>query len=196
MKRWWIWVLVGAVAVVTGALGVMTANQRHADSPERSLEALASATAAKDWAAVETYIDVRAVATALAASKIEAATSAITDGSAATGASPHDDPRGDTASGEQALGSMGEAYVENYYADIQRSVLAGVPEGATGVQGVLVAGRATDIDSAGDDEARVTIEVPAEGGGTLAIIATMVRVDEHWRIIELETTEDATTQAE
>mgnify|MGYP001054902234 FL=1 len=197
MKRWWIWALTAAGVVAMIVLGASVLSQRHADSPERSLEALASATAARDWHAVETYIDVRAVATAVATANINAAMGIATDGDAAgTSASPHDDPRGSTASGEEALGGMGETYVENYYRAIQRSVEAGVPDDATGVEGVLVAGAASRIEYTTDDEARVTIDVPDEDGGTLEIFATMVRVDDHWQIIALETAEDATLPAE
>jgi len=133
------------------------------------------------------------VATHLAESKI-----AAPDGDAEldSGTSPHDDPRGAAETETQLMGRMTAVYIENYVQTIQRSVEAGIESGATGVEGVLLAGKASDVEYVSDAEARVTVDVPADEGGTLGIIATMVRVGDHWQIIALETVDEPVTPAE
>ncbi len=197
MKRWWFWALVVAGVIVIAGAGLYLTG-RHADSPVRSLEALAEATRAKDWAAVETYFDATAVATDLAESKIIAATTEPPGGEAETesSTSPHEDTRGAAESEEQLMGRMAATYIENYRQTIQRSVEAGIESGATGVEGLLLAGEASDVEYVSDAEARVTVDVPADGGGTLEIIATMVQAGDHWQIIALETVDEPMTPAE
>ena len=197
MKRWWLWTLVVVGVIVIAGAGFYLSG-RHADSPVRSLEALAEATRAKDWAAVETYFDATTVATDLAESKITAATTEPPGGETETepSTSPHEDTRGAAESEAQLMGRMAATYIENYRQAIQRSVEAGIEPGATGVEGLLLAGEASDVEYVSDTEARVTVEVPADEGGTLEIVATMVRVGDHWQIIALETVDEPVTPAE
>ncbi|MDO8847856.1 MAG: hypothetical protein Q7W51_05670 [Coriobacteriia bacterium] len=192
MKRGWILALVVVAIIASGAVAATYLRGNYAESPVRSLEALAQATRDKDWAAVEAYFDAEAVATRLAESKIAAAPEAELD----SGTSTHDDPRGGAETETQLMGRMTATYIENYRQTIQRSVEAGIESGATGVEGVLLAGKASDVEYVSDTEARVTIEVPADEGGALEIIATMVRVDDHWQIIALETVDAPVTPAE
>lgn len=194
MKRSWIWALVVVAVIASGAVTATYLRGNYAESPVRSLEALAQATRDKDWAAVEVYFDAEAVATRLAESKIAAAPD--DDAQLDSGTSPHDDPRGAAETETQLMGRMTATYIENYVQTLQRSVEVGIESSATGVEGVLLAEEASDVEYVSDTEAHVTVEVPADEGGTLEIIATMVRVGDHWQIIALETVDEPVTPAE
>lgn len=173
-----------AGALIALAAGAAFFADRHGDSPERSLEALAAASQDGDWTEAQRYIDAKAVATSLAQSKVAAVGAEDSplpdDGSSSSGGMGG----GESQSG--MLGRMATVYADNYVAAMRSSVEAGIEPGATGVAGVLVAGRAEKVEYVSDSEARVTIRIATEDGESADVFATMVRVDDHWQIIALE----------
>lgn len=184
---------VAGVLIALVAAAVYFAD-RHADSPERSLEALAAAAQGGDWSEVQRYIDAEAVATTLAQSKVAAVGAEDSpvpdDGSSSSGGMGG----GESQSG--MLARMASVYADNYVAAMQSSVEAGIEPGATGIAGVLVAGKAERVEYVSDSEARVTIRIATEGGGTADVFATMVRVEDLWQIIALESEAALTESAE
>lgn len=187
MQRRWTWLLVLAGTVIIAVAAVAYFAERQAGSPTGSLAALSKAARHGDWDAVETYVDVDAVASQIARSRFAVATGGDPGGEAPPEAG------GAMGAGESPAAMearMSTVYVDNFRTILQERVEAGIERGTAGVEGVLVAGRAKHVEHVSDTEVRATIEVPVDDDGTAEIIVTMVRVDDHWQIIALENLDD------
>lgn len=153
----------------------------NADVPEGSLRLLAEAAEDSDWDSVRTYMDPDAVGVAFGESLIVRLRSDdVPDAS-----SPDSGSHGGEFSSGPMVGGFTSQFVE--------ALEAGVEDGAVVGEGKLFTAILDDgvgeTESVSEDEALVTVTVPAESG-EVTVRLRMTRNGDHWTLIAVEDTTD------
>lgn len=183
-RVWWPWLVVAAVIIVAGVVaGLVLVRPSADDGPRNSLTLMAQAARSGDWSAVNTYIDVEAVAGhyadmafAQASGTGTASVDATMPKSSAMGGSrPQTGPT-----------TMRKVFVVRTVQSLKTIVERGeLDANAGGLQSLMLIGKAESVD-ADESTAKVTVAIPGPGGKNETVTLTMKNMGERWRIVAVD----------
>ncbi len=190
LRRYMVLVAALVLAVAIG-VGAVVASARYKESPRYSLAQLTVAVTSKDWAGVERYMDVDAVASNYMEALLTTAQGDAAAEATATlgreGVKDNDDGMG----GGKAVADMNPVFLQRFRDSLRKGVESGsFKSDAGGIASVLLGKRPKDVDYESADVTRVTVEVPAAAGDTQVITLRMERDGDLWRITAVENLDD------
>ncbi len=171
--------LIGLVLCLAIAAGCQQAPS--ADTPEGSAMLLAEAAEGADWTGMRTYMDAEAVGLVFAESLL--ATLPGQDSSPGAAASP--DMHGDGF----PSGAMQETFARQFVETLQAAAEDGTVVAEGTLLGTLLEDGVGEIEYVGDDEALVSVTVPAEGGDQ-TVQLRMRRTGQRWMLVAVQGTTD------